>query len=47
MEEEFKERTQNFMNWCQDNGVLMPKLEYPAVFEGGLIGVKCKEDISH
>ena len=25
----------------------MPKLEYPAYFEGGLLGVKCKEDIEH
>lgn len=25
----------------------MPKLEYPAIFEGGLVGVKCKDDISH
>ena len=23
----------------------MPKLEYPAIFEGGLLGVKCTEDI--
>jgi len=25
----------------------MPKLEYPAYFEGGLLGVSCKEDIEH
>ena len=25
----------------------MPKLEYPAYFEGGLLGVRCKEDIEH
>ena len=25
----------------------MPKLEYPAYFDGGLIGVRCKEDIQH
>lgn len=25
----------------------MPKLEYPAYFENGLVGVKCKEDIQH
>ena len=25
----------------------MPKLEYPAFFEGGLLGVRCKEDINH
>lgn len=25
----------------------MPKLEYPAVFDQGLVGVKAKEDIEH
>jgi hypothetical protein len=25
----------------------MPKLEYPAYFDDGLIGVRCKEDIEH
>jgi len=25
----------------------MPKLEYPAYFEHGLLGVKCTEDIGH
>ena len=25
----------------------MPKLEYPAIFEDGLLGVKCKETINH
>lgn len=25
----------------------MPKMEYPAFFEGGLIGTKCIEDIKH
>ena len=25
----------------------MPKCEYPAYFEDGLIGVRCKEDIQH
>ena len=25
----------------------MPKLEYPAKFENGLVGIKCKEDIEH
>ena len=23
----------------------MPKIEYPAYFENGLVGAKCKEDI--
>ena len=32
-----------FNEWCKKEGILMPKLEYPAVFENGLIGVKCKK----
>jgi hypothetical protein len=36
-----------FNEWCQKEGVLMPKLHYPAYFENGLIGARCKEDIQH
>jgi len=36
-----------FKKWCEDNGVKMPKLEYPAFFDGGLLGVRIKEDINH
>jgi hypothetical protein len=25
----------------------MPKLEYPYKFDGGLIGMRCKDDINH
>ena len=35
------------MSWCAENGVKMPKLEYPAVFEQGLLGVRAKEPIEH
>ena len=32
----------------EKEGVIMPKLEYPAYFEDGqLLGVKCLEDIEH
>jgi hypothetical protein len=34
-----------FREWCEANGVKMSKLEYPAFFEGDLIGVKVREDI--
>ena len=34
-----------FLDWCNKEGMVMPKLEYPAYFENGLIGVRCKEDI--
>jgi len=27
--------------------MVMPKLEYPATFEHGLCGARCKEDIEH
>ncbi len=36
-----------YNKWCKDNGVHMPKLEYPAVFEGGLIGARVTEEIAH
>jgi hypothetical protein len=34
-----------FNDWCKENGVLIPKVEYPAFFEGGLLGVKAREAI--
>ena len=33
--------------WFEENGGKMPKLEYPATFEHGLLGVRCKEDVHH
>ena len=36
-----------FNEWCKREGVYMPKMEYPAFFEGGLIGARAKEDINH
>jgi len=35
-----------FLNWCKQEGVVMPKLEYPADFNG-LTGIRCLEDIEH
>lgn len=35
------------MDWCLNNGVKIPKLEYPAVFDHGLVGVRAIEDIEH
>ena len=34
-----------FNQWCQKEGVVMPSIEYPAYFEGGLQGIKCTRDI--
>ena len=36
-----------FNKWCADNGVRCPKVEYPAYFEGGLVGVRAVEPIEH
>lgn len=37
-----------FDEWCKLEGVVMPKLQYPAYFDGGeLLGVKCLEQIEH
>lgn len=41
------QKCQVFNDWCRDNGVIMPKCEYPAYFEGGLVGMKAKEKIEH
>ena len=36
-----------FNQWTKSEGVIMPKLEYPAYFEGGLLGIKCTQDVEH
>jgi len=36
-----------FNKWCKQEGVIMPKVEYPAFFEHGLLGVKVTQDIEH
>ena len=36
-----------FNEWCKKEGILMPKLQYPAIFEGGLIGTKVTQEITH
>lgn len=35
------------MKWCIDGGMIFPKLEYPAYFEDGLIGVRATQKIEH
>ena len=35
------------MEWCKKVGIKTPKLEYPAFFDGGLLGVRAKEPIRH
>ena len=46
-EGKIKDRAKLYLEWCLDQGVVMPKLEYPSHFQGGLIGIGCKEDIEH
>ena len=36
-----------FNEWCAQEGVIMPAVEYPAYFEGGLLGMKCTQDVGH
>ena len=42
-----EDKFEMFNKWCRDQGIYLPKLEYPAFFEGGLIGLKCTADINH
>ena len=34
-----------FRKWCKENGVIGPKIEFPAVFDGGMVGVRALQDI--
>ena len=38
-----------FLTWCQKEGIIMPKLEYPAYFGEGnrLLGIRAREDIKN
>ena len=36
-----------FNDWCFANGVVQPKVEYPAYFEGGLVGMRATAPIQH
>ena len=42
-----KDKFQIFNDWCKREGMIYPKLEFPAYFEGGLQGVKCSDSIEH
>jgi len=42
---EQKRKCDAFNAWCHNEGVIMPKVEYPAYFEGGLVGVRALEPI--
>jgi len=34
------EKCSRFTQWCKEVGILYPKLDYPAFFDGGLVGAK-------
>ena len=41
------EKCVKFNKWCKEVGIISDKVEFPAFFEGGLIGLKAKEPIKH
>ena len=44
---EHRRKCQVFNDWFFANGGRMPKLEYPAYFKGGLVGVRATAPIMH
>ena len=41
-ETETRDKHDMFSEWAKQEGVIMPKLEYPVYFEDGLKGMMCK-----
>ena len=44
---EHRRKCQVFNEWCEAEGVKMPKLEYPGYFDGGLVGMRATAPIEH
>jgi hypothetical protein len=40
-------KVQKFKEWCTNQKIIMPNLEYPAYFDDGLMGFKTKKRIDH
>ena len=36
-----------FLEWTQKNGIIKDKIEWPHVFENGLVGVRATQDIEY
>ena len=36
----FKAKYNDFKKWCAENGVIGPKIEFPALFDDGMVGVR-------
>lgn len=45
--EDHAQKCKEFNEWCAKVGIICPKLEFPAFFDGGLLGVKAIEPIRH
>ena len=45
--EKTKDKYDIFNEWMYSNGLIMPNIEYPAKFNGGLIGCRARKDIQH
>lgn len=44
-ETETEDKYTMFLDWCKKEGVVMPKLDYPARFDNGLVGLRVKDQI--
>lgn len=42
-----RQKCERFNAWCKQVGIICPKIEYPAFFEGGLVGGKVTAPIEH
>ena len=38
---ESPDKYEKFVIWCKQNGVIAPKVKWPAFFDDGLLGVEC------
>jgi hypothetical protein len=38
---------EEYYAWCDTKGIIRDKVEYPGIFDGGLVGVKAKQPIKH
>ena len=44
---EHQKKCKVFTEWCAKNGIEYPNQEYPAYFDGGLVGVRALAPIQH
>ena len=42
-----RKKCKKFTDWCYEVGIRTPKLEYPAFFDNGLLGVRVTAPIEH